>query len=199
MLAMTGKVTVRNKGITLIELIIVISVIGILVLALGFSFQGWIGGYNVERGIKEMYIDLMNARARAMQKNRVHFVTLTVTQYTIYEDTNPALDGNGYLETASDFKVLQKKLDSQYPITWSDIADLQIDFTKKGLSNDTKTICVFTDFVNNTTLLPPPDGISDYNPDYDCIVISATRINLGKLTKQNTAGGACLSANCVAK
>jgi prepilin-type N-terminal cleavage/methylation domain-containing protein len=173
----------HNRGITLIELIIVVSVIGILVVALGFSFQGWIGGYNVERGIKEMYIDLMNARARAMQKNRVHFVTLTPTQYTIYEDTNPALDGNGTLETASDLKVLQKNLDSRYPITWSDISDTQIDFTKRGLSNDTKTIC------SNTKA----------DADYNCIEISASRINIGKLTTKIPDGGACLSDNCVAK
>jgi len=182
----------NNKGITLIELIIVISIIGILVVALGFSFQGWIGGYNVERGIKEMYIDLMNARARAMQKNRVHFVSLVTTQYTVQEDISPWPDGDGLL-TAGDntrptgytdpIPLLQKNLDSRYPITWSDIADLQIDFTKKGLSNDTKTIC------SNTKA----------DADYNCIEISASRINLGKLTTKIPDGGACLSGNCVAK
>jgi hypothetical protein len=92
-----------------------------------------------------------------------------------------------------------KNLNTSNPVTWSDLADIQIEFTARGLSNDNKTMCVFTDFVNNTTLLPPPDGISDYNPDYDCMVISATRINLGKLTTQDTAGGACDSTNCVAR
>jgi prepilin-type N-terminal cleavage/methylation domain-containing protein len=173
----------KNSGITLIELIIVISIIGILVVALGFSFQGWIGGYNVESQMKEMYVDLMNARARAMEKNRTHFVSLTPTQYTIYEDTNPAIDGNGYLETASDFKVLQKKLDSRYPITWSDISDTQIDLNKRGLSSDTKTIC------SNTKA----------DADYNCIEISASRINLGKLTTKIPNGGTCNSGNCIAK
>jgi type IV fimbrial biogenesis protein FimT len=190
----------NNRGITLIELIIVISIIGILVVALGFSFQGWIGGYNVESQIKEIYFDLMNARARAMEKNRIHFVSLVTTQYTVQEDISPWPDGDGLL-TADDntrptgytdsIPLLQKKLDSRYPITWSDIADLQIDFTEKGLSNDTKTICIFTDFNG--------DKKSDYNPDYDCIVISATRINMGELKKQDTDGGTCISDNCVAK
>jgi prepilin-type N-terminal cleavage/methylation domain-containing protein len=188
---------IKNSGITLIELIVAISIVGVLAVAFAFEFQGWINGYKVESEIKEIYVDLMNARARAMQKNRIHFVGLTTTQYTIYEDTDPAPDGNGILATASDTRVLQKSLNPDYPITWSDLADTQIDFTKKGLSNDNKTICIFTDFVNNyNPINRSPDGISDNNPDYDCMVISATRIILGKLTTQNTAGGACNSDNC---
>jgi prepilin-type N-terminal cleavage/methylation domain-containing protein len=183
---------VRNEGITLIELIIVISIIGILVLALGFSFQGWIGGYNVESQIKEIYFDLMKTRARAMERNRTHFVSLLTTRYTVQEDISPWPDGDGLL-TAGDntlptgytdpIPFLQKNLDSRYPITWSDIADLQIDLTKKGLSNDTKTIC------SNTKA----------DADYNCIELSASRINLGKLTTKIPDGGACLSGNCVAK
>lgn len=177
----------KNDGITLIELIIVISIIGILVVALGFSFQGWIGGSRVETQMKEMYTDLMNARVRAMSRSRVHFVTLTTTSYTVFEDTNPAPDGNGTLETAGtpDTQILLKPLDTRYPVTWSDIADTEIEFTGRGLSNDNKTIC------SNT----------DADADYNCIIISASRINLGKLTTKIPApyNGVCDADNCVAK
>ena len=78
----------NNRGITLIELIVVISIIGILAVALGFTFQGWMGGYRIESQTKEMYVDLMNARARAMQRNRSHFVVVTANDYQIFEDTN---------------------------------------------------------------------------------------------------------------
>ena len=155
-----------NRGITLIELIIVISIIGILVVALGFSFQGWIGSYNVERVIKEMHIDLMNARARAVERNRTHFVDLPVAQpkqYTIYEDTNPVPDGNGILETASDASILQKNMDHTI-IPAMSFGVRRFSFNKNGLVSNNGNIRLS----------------STVTPDYDCIVLFATRINMGQ-------------------
>ncbi|MDI6744207.1 MAG: prepilin-type N-terminal cleavage/methylation domain-containing protein [Thermodesulfovibrionales bacterium] len=57
-------------GITLIELIIVISITGVLVFALGFSFQDWNAAYKVESQIKEMPSEIMRARVMAMCKKK---------------------------------------------------------------------------------------------------------------------------------
>ncbi len=158
----------KNDGITLIELLVVITIIGILAVALGFSFQGWIGGYRIESQVKEMYVDLMNARARAMQRNRLHFVTLAATQYSTYEDTNPAPDGNETLETAvgGDTRLVQRNTDYTI-IPALAFGATTFNFNRSGLISLSGSIRL--DSLDSTV-----------TPDYDCIVLSPTRINMGK-------------------
>ncbi|MCE5194872.1 MAG: prepilin-type N-terminal cleavage/methylation domain-containing protein [Nitrospiraceae bacterium] len=184
-----------NKGITLIEVIVVVAIIAILIIALGFSFQGWIGKYRVESEIKTLYIDMMNARGRAMNRSRMHFINFpTATSYEIFEDTNPAPDGNITLETANDTRVpgFAAAKTVLHPITW---AGGVINIDRNGVTRPTVgalggTICIFTDG-------PDADTDSDFDPDYDCIVISPTRIRMGKISTQNTAGGLCDDNNCI--
>lgn len=193
----------NRRGVTLIELIVVIAVIGILAIALGFQFTSWRGGYNIESQMKQIHADLMNARAMAMQRTRVCFVTLSTTQYSVYDDTNPAPDGNRTLEAASDTRVLQKNLNAQYPITWSVMAPPVIAFTQRGIASDVLANMSVSETSTDKTICANPTAPgaleSPLNPDYDCIIIGATRINLGRLTAKIYEGGACDAANCVAR
>ena len=151
----------KNRGITLIELIIVISIIGILLIALGFSFEGWMGGYRAESQTKEMYVDLMNARARAMQRNRDHFVVVAANNYQIFEDTNENGTYNAGTDQSAVF-INPKTL--TYPVestSWTGT----ITMDTRGLVSPNNTIRF---------------NIGTNNPDYDCIVLFATRINMGK-------------------
>jgi len=175
----------NDSGFTLIELLVVITVIGILASALAFSYQGWMMGYNVESQIKKMHLDLMNVRARAIQKHRMHFIDLTAGQYNIYEDTNPAPNGDGISNPMTDTRVSQIDLDQRYPITWSNPGDTRSAFDTNGFSSAEKTIC------SNTATIS--------NADYDCIDISSTRIKMGRLTLPIPNGGACDAANCIEK
>jgi prepilin-type N-terminal cleavage/methylation domain-containing protein len=183
----------NSKGITLIELIIVLAIIGVLAVAFGFSFQGWIGRYKIESEFKEMCVDLMNAKTRAMNRNRMHFVSLTTTQYTIQEDIDPWPNGDGSLTPNDSIRpagyndpipFLQKSLEANHPITWSNAGNTQVDFDTRGISSEDKVICLDMSVSSNT----------DIESDYDCIVISALRINLGKLS-----GGACNANNCISR
>jgi len=158
---------------------VVVAIVGILAIALGFEYGSWMGGYKVEKQFKELHTDLMQARIQAMERKRNFFVTLASTSYDVYEDTSPAPDGNGTLEVAADTRRLPNKtFETGKTIAWNGGAT--VEFTSRGLSSTQKTICSST-------------GI---DADYNCIIISQTRINLGKLTNP---GGACNATNCVAK
>ncbi len=150
-----------DEGITLIELLVVITIIGILALALGFSFQDWIGNYRVESQTKEMYIDLMNARARAMQRNRCHFVVVTANNYQIFEDANENCAYDAGTDTALTAFTSPKTL--TYTSNWTG----SVTMDTRGIVKPNDTIRV---------------NILGNNPDYDCIIIYFTRINMGKWT-----------------
>jgi len=147
----------NNTGVTLLELIIVVSIIGILVVVLGFSYQGWTANYKVESQTKELYADLMHARLRAIHRNRKHFVKLENTRYTIYEDTNE----DGDADTSEILPAYPKNLDCS--ITWNGSGN-KTTFDTGGLLTSLRTIHV----------------TSNIEADYNCIVLSRSRINIGK-------------------
>jgi prepilin-type N-terminal cleavage/methylation domain-containing protein len=210
----------NDKGVSLIELVVVVAVIGILVVALGFTYQGWLGRYKVESAVKDLYSDLMDARARAMDRKSLYFVDFpTTTTYRMSIDDSNGVAKPIPLNGTGGDRVFQPQTNPAVPTVTTDTTlptfpktfehpvtltgglvgatippfatfDQQGLITTAASPNDA-VICMFTDFDG--------DKKSDFDPDYDCVILSQTRIALGKLTKQNTDGGACDNANCVAK
>lgn len=143
------------------EILIVLSILAILLTMAGTSYVRWAAKQKVEDDTKRIYMDLMGARARALQQSRAAFVTLDGPGrlYRSYLDTSPAPDGNGTLETASDRRITEGN--TAYPFT---PFGTTVRFGRDGIAQDTGTIRID----------------SPIAADYDCITIQTTRIKMGR-------------------
>ncbi len=172
----TGKATAKGpgseRGAGLIELMIVVAILALLIIAAGESYRGWVRKYRVENDAKVLFADMMDARTRALQRSRVHFVQISGTRYRIYEDTDPGPDGNGTLEAASDNLVRQ--VTPWNALTAPGAATIR--FNADGTSDADGL------YVRVTA----PSGTA---PDYDCIGLRRTRLRLGRF---DALGGTCV-------
>jgi prepilin-type N-terminal cleavage/methylation domain-containing protein len=153
----------NHRGFSLIELLIVISVVAILSLALGSTFQGSMAAYRVEGQVKEMQADIMNAQARAMHRNMMHFVQITAAGYQITQDTNQ----NGALDAGVDTNLFATPKPFRDPVVWGSGT---VMLNTRGIISATGGAMPVTLRITST---PPA------TPDYDCLVISQTRVKTG--------------------
>lgn len=162
----------NNRGFTLTELLVTIVIVIVLIGVAGYSLRGRMMGYKIENQVKQMYADLMNARARAMQQNRSHFVQVTAAAFQIIEDS----DESGAIN-AGDRVIITRAW--QYP---SLVFPVTITMNTRGI-------------IESDDIIPPADdtiinfNIGNNAPDYDCVRLFATRIYTGRME----------GANCVVK
>ena len=157
-------------GFTLVEIMIALAIVGIVVMLATSTFQGMTEKYRVEGETKQMFADLMDARGRAIQRNRWFFVRIASTGYKTYEDSSPAPDGNGPpLDDTADAPVASVTV--RHAINTNLAGGNDFGFNRNGIANDNGTI-----WFTSTT-----------QSDYDCITIKPTRIKMGRFL-----GGVCV-------
>lgn len=159
-----------SRGVTLVELVIVLAIVITLVSALGISFAGWIGRYAVEKQVKDIHADMLSARLMALQRNRAHFLQFQdASSYRIIEDSND--NGENDAGVGDDVLASFPKA-TEMPVTVNGTGvPATFRFSKRGTISPLRTLRI-----SHAT-----------DPDYDCIVVSMMRINAGRMS-----GGTCM-------
>ena len=202
----------KERGVTLVELIVVISVISILVIAMGFSYISWQGAYRAEKATKDLYADLMEARTMAMTQGRMCFADFNspvpppgsgryriACDPVLNDDGQGDIDSNGVIDAGHEFLESINPKTVDYPIIFGGAGTI-IDFGKSGIVQLEDPAAL----PNWSLCLTMPVNLTyEVIPDYDCINISQTRINMGKLRTSILNGGDCrpseIGGDCAAK
>jgi len=147
----------KEQGISYIELVVVMSVIGILTVALGFEYYNWGKKFAAEKIIKELYTDMMHARMMAVTRGLDYYVVLSESAYSVVEDTNDSGKKDAGDMTLPDFP---KQLEDF--IIWNNSGN-EVTFDKRGIMPKWRTI-----------------HIASTEADYNCIAVSTTRVIMGQ-------------------
>lgn len=157
----------KKNGFSIIELLVVIVIMGILMGIAGIAYSTWMNKYRLETQTREMYVDLMNARVQAMQKNMAYLVVVAANGYSyrVVEDT----DEDGAPDPdPGDTTRSTKQL--RYPL---DGGAITVTMNTRGLVASNPTL--------NATLRFTAIGV---DAAFDCITLFTTRIRMGKLNGQ---------------
>ena len=158
------------KGFSLVELLLTMSIIGIVLGISTLTFSSWVRKYGIESQVRSIYLDLNQARTNAFTRKKVYGVVFQTNGYTMrsYSSSaeytpSSAASSNGRVEQASTLK---------YSITknGNDISDTPVIFDTHGYTNDLLTLYV------------EPVSI---DASINCISISNARVNMGKINGTN--------------
>lgn len=155
------------RGITLMELIIVIAVSGTIMGIAAFNGQRLLTRCEAENQVRRMHVDMMDARVRALQASKVFFVTVTAEGYQITEDTN---ESGGTEPDAEDTALWAAPKRFKHHSQWTGTVIMDA----KGIISTSAH-----PLLSNAALAIRFDAV-DADPEYDCILVGPTRMNAGK-------------------
>lgn len=144
-----------HEGFTLVELVLVVSLIALALAYAGMNLNSMNRKYAAESEIKEIHSILMTARNDATRSNTTRLVVLGANQVQSGIDD----DGDGTIDSS-----LRQRTFTKFNITCTNPT---ISFNHRGITSDNQTI----------RLTGLPAGVE---PTTDCIKVFITRISMGK-------------------
>jgi type IV fimbrial biogenesis protein FimT len=121
----------RNKGFTLLELMIVIAIFGVLGAVITPSFLEWRDRSKVKGDATELRAAFESAKLRAIKHNTNVVVTFpNTTSYRAFIDTND----NGIRDAGEDM-IFDRTLAPGVTITANTFVDNDMAFNSRGMAN----------------------------------------------------------------
>ncbi len=160
------------RGITLMELMVVVALGGIVMGIAGSSVKDLRDRNDVENQVRQMRGDMQNARIRAYQGQRTYFVTVTTNGYQIFEDTN---EKGGNRPGPGDRALWSVPKRFKYNSEWSGTVIMDA----KGI------MAKSTGPLVDTAALAIRFNTFGIKAEYDCISVGPTRIRTGKWNGMN--------------
>jgi len=159
----------KEKGFTLVELMVAIAIIAILLTLATLNFNEYTRKHNTEAQVKAIFTDLLAAKVDAVHRRMRYTVVFNVTANP---NTCTITDGNG--------NATQRTLKHGITTNLGAGNNLTLQFDTRGF--------------NTTANAPQAVCIADENSlAYDSIVINQVKVNLAK----KNSGANCASADCV--
>jgi prepilin-type N-terminal cleavage/methylation domain-containing protein len=164
----------KNRGFTLIEILVVITIMGIILMIAVPNYNETMTKSKIEKQTKELHSLIVSARLAAMQTKRPGAIFLGPQQciHRVYTSV--------IYPTSTVFKVVDNTtfpfVMKKRPTTGTTLADL--DVTSDNITFDTRG------FTNNfMTLVVTPLKYSGGN---NCVVIHTSRTNIGRMENAST-------------
>ena len=171
------KYLLMHAGFSLIELVVTISIMGILMTIATLSFNSFQKKSQFESQVREMYADLADARTRAFTQKQVHGIVFKPNSYDMKSYSSEAEYKYTSDAVANGVVLLSKSL--KYGITKTNTTTAFTD-TNSAILFDTTG---FTTTATGFTIVVNPVTVS---PNLNCLVISASRVNMGKWNATST-------------
>ncbi|MBF0464379.1 MAG: type II secretion system protein [Nitrospirae bacterium] len=201
----------KRQGFSLIEVIVVVSIMGILITLFVTTFTGQRSKNTIEGNIKLLYSDLAEMRVKAMAENKAYGIAWTLSASNDFQSYNMNGDTNSndnITDTGGFVTIRTTTLSGTYPVApLSTMLITSITFNNKGICmnaecSSTPGFQLYSSCTDcDSSGLPADTSVNCDNinyPEYSCLFVSSTRIKMGKWCDSN-GNGTFDSGECTIK